>query len=191
MKRLVLAILSFFATWPILFGLFHLTAKHSISSTVPARFPFLVFTSGAGRPSVHVVYQEQLAAFLMRQPASTFLIPDGADDFYRGELARQSRHGRHDFDTRSADPWVAIFEVKRLDGARQAVRLDATWDDDRINVGWYEATERAVRPIAYRHYFGPGLFMKAGMAALVLHAVFWGILVFVSFVRSRQPDRNA
>jgi hypothetical protein len=151
---------------------------------LPAKFPILVVTHDGAKRSyeAEIVYKESLDAFLASHPSYTFLVPEGLDESLQKEIYSRCRCSpgyrgdRYDW---QAGHWFAHFKVERRSKDRQSLRVECTWDDDRKNVGWYEATDKEVIPKSYLFYFGPGVAIYEGTRALFIAALIWLITLFI------------
>lgn len=150
--------------------------KEPIKDEIPAKFPLIVVTK---RPELHAtaVYFEDLPKFQRTNPGSSFVIPDDMENFLRKQVQENVRAKSNDFDESSSIPWSASFRVESRSQGQQVIEAQCTWDDDRVNTGWYEATANGFRPLAYQRFFGPGLCFKFGAPCLLLGLILAWLIV--------------
>ena len=108
-------------------------AKVAVTGTPPETFPVLVLTGSPGASKAEVVYARELPAFLREHPTHSFLVPPGEEHAVADQL--QALQG---------------FSVRQLGQGRQLLEVVAPWNDDVINVGWYEATSSGFTPKSYK-----------------------------------------
>lgn len=163
------------ATCGIAMNLQDRALKQQVSGETPPMFPILVITpQGVGSGlRADIVYQRDLPQFLENHPEFSYLVPPGQEEVLNSQLRGRSRAGRNppDFNAESGDPWQAHFRVEQLSEGRQNLEVFSTWDDDRMNTGWYEATDKDILPQYHSSYFGPG----TGFNAFFLTALVWGV----------------
>jgi hypothetical protein len=159
----------FIISFSILFGIADASKKRDIDSEVPAVFPIIVMTSGMAQ----VVWKGELSSFLQEHPDYSFLVPLNKVDECRGRIQSNTRSNQRplNFDQLSPIPWSADFTVKQLSDGRQSFEVNATFDDDRMNIGWYEATEKEIFPKYHKFYFGPGLVLGLLPIAAIITGV--------------------
>ncbi|GAG56019.1 unnamed protein product, partial [marine sediment metagenome] len=103
---------------------------------------------------------------LAKNSPYSFIIPQGQENF----LSRQI----------SQNPPVyggsklrdASFKVTPLDESRQLVKV-SVWDSDRVDVVWYEATDKAVIPKHFLHYSENGYYLVCQLKALAAAIIVW------------------
>lgn len=124
-----------------------------LTGEIPSSLPIIV-SSG---PTVEIVWGDQFDDFKQKHPDYSLLVPPGKESWYKEEIRNNTRAaGRIGKDL----PWDAHFEVETIGEGRQMFKVDATWDEDRVNYCEYEATEKEIFSRAYKFYFGPGVAMK-------------------------------
>jgi hypothetical protein len=153
-------------TFLVVFGAWHYLSKRPVDGAMPANYPIVAMAGGRAR----IVWGAQLEQFERQHPDYSFLVPIEQATQLRDELAAstRSRQGGVQAEAGAAVPWYAWFEVRDLAAGRQSFRVDASMDDDRENVGWYEATAREIFPRYHRSYFGPGRVILVGIVAAVV-----------------------
>ena len=160
-------------TWLVLFltlfGSWHYWSKEPVRGPMPAKYPIVAMADGRAG----IVWGADLEPFKQQHPDYCFLVPIEQLEPLREELASQTRSHQQPIgiELDPDAPWDAWFEVKQLDSGRQAVMVDASNDDDRENVGWYEATAQEIHPQYYRHYFGPGRVIVVAAGATILTVI--------------------
>ena len=163
--------------------------KHEVHGELPGYFPIVVVTPGQAQ----IVWKENLATFIEEHPDYSFLVPPDKIEKYREQVRDNVRANQTpvNFDQSSPIPWDADFEMHSLSHGRQGFKVDATFDDDRMNVGWYEATDKEIFPTYHKFYFGPGLVL--GLAPIVIGVTIlsWivGGFAFKYFQRRRARAR--
>lgn len=160
--------------------------KETISDT----FPVLVITRSPKSAEYHartLLYRD-LKTYLAKQENYTFLVPAGMDEQLNAELEKNSRASKDppNFDWDSIDPWWAYFEAKRLSDERQYLEVYHTWDDDRDNTGWYEATANEIYPKYHQHYFGPSVVLLMVPVSFLITCALWIAFVLVLKLRRRR-----
>ncbi len=157
----------------------------AVDQNIPEMFPMLiVYPQTTGRSlSVKPIYHKDYSLLLQNEKNFSFLIPIGTEDKINELLKQQSRGYKRpmDFNTESESPWEARVTVERTENGKQAIRFFETWDDDRINIGWYEASDKTFVPKRYLFYFGPAASTPAIFYALVL---FFALLVAKALYKS-------
>lgn len=163
--------------------------KKAVGWPPPDMFPIVVLTPETDGVEPHIVYYKDLEAFRKTHPKMTFLIPSGSETALNQRLDQKSRYRRDDFDSASPDPWSAEFKVRRISPTQQFLEVSATWDDDRENIGWYEAEGQAIHPRQHQFFFGPGVVMGSCLSASAITAAVGVLLTAVAVVwtRRRRP----
>jgi hypothetical protein len=176
----------------ILFMRFFLKDYKKVSvtgETIPELFPVLVITPDPGSDVYHAktVYYKDLNGYLVEHPDYSFLVPDGWDEPLNAELKQNSRASKEppDFTWESPDPWWAFFEVERLSDERQYLEVYHTWDDDRVNTSWYEATTKEIFPRHHQLYFGPGIALNMIPICFFITCALW-IATFFTYKLIRK-----
>lgn len=161
-----------------------------VGPKAPDQFPIVVVTrTSSGQPSATVIFNEKLAEFLSRNPDASYLIPLEHRDQLRAAIEAFTRsHGIAD----APLDW-ATFEVRALGNGRQELQVEGRPDDDIVNTGWYEATDKTFIPLRHRFYFGPGMglgFMLIVVpVAVVLNLAGW-LLGFRILRRRRRGSSS-
>ena len=190
---IVLLPISFIAVFmSLFFFLAEVRFKQPVLDTVPRMFPLLVLVPGEpdGQLRGRIVYHKDIEEFLEEHPEHTFLIPEEQEEAINNQLDQDSRYHRRDFDWQSPYPWHASFQVEQREPGRQKLKVSATWDDDRVNIGWYEATDQDFTPTQYQFFFGPGLVMRVFMESVVITIVLWLVAwILLWLIRRRRRKR--
>jgi hypothetical protein len=138
---------------------------------IPATFPIIVVWEENQALAARALYYKDLPQFVEEKPNVSYLIPQDKEEEIRQIIYNSCRAIKEppDFNQGSPDPWSASFIVKDVlpDGS-QHIRASCTWDDDRVNVGLYKATETEVVPLKYLYEFGPGVTMILMPIAFIL-----------------------
>lgn len=172
-KKLLLALLipvSFIVILYITLLFMVAQSKHPVGAIVPQNFPVLVITQIEDRQySPQMVLWGDLQDFLNKNPQYTYLVPEGMEDVFNKDIQSKCQA----YSRRNTDRWwSASFMVKRLANGRQSLEVHCTWDDDVINEGWYEATDKEIFPKYYRVY-SQHLLFRAFFVTFFLTALFW------------------
>lgn len=141
--------------------------KREINRDLLVFFPVIVVTSGRA----HVVYHSELDAFFQQHPDSSFLVPISKVGEYRNQIQSNTRSVTGTLDRSSQSLWSADFTVEQLAGNKQSIEVYASGDDDSINVGWYQATDKEIFPHYHKFYFGPGLGLMVLPIAVLMTAL--------------------
>ena len=146
-------------------------------------FPILIITPGGkdGTYKAQIVYKKDLNSFIENNQEYTYLVPEDSEGRRDKEILQFPRSG---------DQWHAAFTVEESVDGRRSAKVECTWDDDRVNIGWYEATDKEIFPKHYQFYFGPGLVMRAFPIAFALDVTVW-VAVFVARRRSKKRRINS
>ena len=106
-----------------------------------------------------VVLGNDLKQFLKDHSDYSLLIPEHQTDKFQSQVESNIRAAESppNFDNTSDRPWAAFFTVQTIAPDKQAFKVAATWDDDWMNVGWYEASNKEIFPQYHTKYFGPSL----------------------------------
>jgi len=147
-----------------------------VTDAIPEMFPLLiVYPPTNSQPlSIKPIYYKNFNETLIQNRNYTFNIPEGKEAEINKLLKEQSRAFMkpRDFNWESENPWEAHIIVEKSENGKQAIRFFETWDDDRENVGWYEANGTKFTPVKHRLYFGGGggilAFLGSILAFLIL-----------------------
>jgi len=151
--------------------------KSKVEGNIPYHFPVVVRNNDRAQ----IVWGYNLIEYLKEHPDSSFLIPEHQTDKFKVQVNSntQANLASSNVDSESGRPWDAFFTVKTIAPGKQTLKVYATWDDDVMNVGWYEATDREIFPQHYTTYFGPSLaFLEAPVAGLITLAI-WIIVPYL------------
>ncbi len=164
--------------------------------TIPELFPILVITPGHAPDEYRAktVFYKDLNDYLAKNRNYTFLVPAGKDEELNEELKQNSRASRTppSFDWESPEPWWAFFEAERLSDGRQYLEVYHTWDDDRDNTSWYEATDKEVFPRYHQLYFGPGVVLAVTPISFLINCALWiASLSAYRLFRKKADARNS
>lgn len=172
--KVITAVMLFYAVNMLIFHLVEGRFKKEVGADIPAIFPVLVITRDVQPDSyrAQIIEYRQFAQFKEEHPRYSLLVPQGKEQGLRKQIIARNRSRRNDTSWDSPDPWEATFHVKQISPSRQAFEVHSTWDDDRVNIGWYEATEKELFPKFHMFYFGPGI-------VLPLFPVSLGITIFI------------
>jgi hypothetical protein len=163
--------------------------KEEVINDIPRLFPILVITPSKEGNDIEgqIIYKEKLDEFLANNREYTFLVPQGQAEKLNQVFLQKCRMRTGGYDWDSPIPWYEYFKVKQVENNRQQLEVFCTWDDDRVNVGWYETDGKEIFPKFYKFYFGPGvcfIVLPLGFAANVF---IWGIgLYFYKRYRKRR-----
>ena len=164
-------------------------ARVAVNFPPPEAFPLLVLTEDHGYLTPHIVYFARFENFKREHPEYSLYVPPNAVGRLNGELDRRSRyHGGGS----SEDPWFARFTVRQLSSDHELIQVEATWDDDRKNVGWYEVESKAFRPRFHKFYFGPGVALVSCSEAtlqVLVPSIFVAAVAFIT--AQRRKGRRA
>lgn len=163
----------------------HQQARKEVQGTLPALFPVLVIADE--RPQI--VWGDKLEEFKAAHPDYSFLVPPEKVAAYRQQIEAnvRARQSPPNFDWGSELPWSASFKIEGHANGRQQLLVDATFDDDRMNMGWYEATEKEILPRYHTLYFGPGQILGTFPIAILITAA---ILIVVRIVYRHKTSGN-
>jgi hypothetical protein len=155
-----------------------------VEGSIPGAFPLVVRVG----EKAQVVWGDDLNQYLNDHSNYSLLIPEHQTDKFQSQIKSNIRAAESppNFEKRSDLPWDAFFTVHTIAPDKQAFKVYATWDDDWMNVGWYEATDKEIFPQYHTYYFGPGLaFIHLPIAAAITTAL-W---LIVSRLIRRHPRR--
>jgi hypothetical protein len=167
--------------------------KVPVGSRIPSIFPVLV-VSGGDKPGDYrakVVYHEDLQEYLKTLPSYSYLVPEGQEKSLNRYL-KDSLHGKAwTFDDQQGWMDPGWFSAKTLPGGRQLLEVHRSFDDDRVNVGWYIADVKSFRPTYYQFYFGPRLVLRAFPQSLLANGILWVVLYGVYWWIRRTRVRQS
>lgn len=175
---IVLFFTTFFTVNSFFFKAEEEQTKKIVGSDIPASFPILVVTQDFANKNykVDIIYFSKLPNFKKENPNYSFLVPQGYDD----KLNKELHHKSQLYDYNKGEYWNAAFKVERLKNGKQFLEVEYDEDDDRKNIGWYEATEKDVFPKYHKSYFGPGLSLGILPKSFAITALIWvvGFLIY-------------
>jgi hypothetical protein len=148
--------------------------KSKVDGNIPDTFPVVVRAGDEAQ----IVWGNDLKQYLKDHPNYSLLIPEHQTNKFQSQIKSNIRGAKSppDFDKTSDRPWDASFTVHTIAPDKQAFKVYATWDDDLMNVGWYEATDKEIFPQYYTLYFGPGLAFTHIPIALTITTALWLIV---------------
>lgn len=167
---------------PMLFGLtddvFSTSRLQAYASFLPfgslaAAFGWL--TKYGGLQTDDPDFPEAKRAVKKERPNHSFLIPEDQTGKFKGQIESNIRaiQSPSNLESNYSLPWEASFTVKTIAPGKQAFKVYATWDDDWMNVGWYEATDKEIFPQHYTSYWGPGLAVTRLPIVGLISAAIW------------------
>jgi hypothetical protein len=147
--------LTFIVVCALMIGDLTESGKSKVDGHIPGVFPVVVRVEDKAQ----IVWGDDLNQYLEEHPNYSLLIPENQTKKFQSQINSNIRGAQSppSFDTRSDLPWDAFFTVQTIAPGKQAFKVYATWDDDRMNVGWYKATDKEIFPLYHTLYFGPGL----------------------------------
>ncbi len=140
-----------------------------LAGEIPDHFPVLVcWPQRGGAWNARILYYRDLADFRKRTVGVTFQIPEGQEAQVRATLAAhcRARTGK------ATDPWIADFRVEP-GPAGALLRVEGSFEDKYVNVGWYTAGAYAIRPVRHMFYYGPALLMAVFPLAFLMALALW------------------
>jgi len=155
----------------------------NITNKVPNLFPvFVVSSSGkSGDLIPAIVFYENLQKYLKAHPDYSYTVPTDKVEQLNKYLKK------YNYDSGFG---VGRFSVTTNNG-KQLFRVDGTWDDDRVNIGWYEATPKTFTPKRYCWYFAPGYsvvyLVLITIVNVIMSLLFYGLLQIYYY---HQRKRN-
>ncbi len=173
--------LSVFVTFAVtelfLMARVHKQARKEVHGTLPNSFPVLVLADERPR----IVWGDKLEEFKAAHLDYSFLVPPEKEAEYRQQIEAnvRARQSPPSFEWDSELPWSASFKIEGHANGRQQLMVDATFDDDRMNIGWYEATEKEILPRYHTLYFGPGHVLGTFPVAVLITAAIWIVVRIV------------
>jgi len=162
--------LTFIIVYTLLIGDLTERGKSKVDGEIPDYFPVVVRVEDKAQ----IVWGRYLGQYLKDHPDCSLLIPENQTDKFKSQIKSNIRGAQSPptIDTSSDLPWDAFFNVRTIAPGKQAFKVYATWDDDKMNVGWYEATDKEISPQYHSLYFGPGLaFTHFPIAAMITAAL--------------------
>src|SRR3989344_2095813 len=141
----------FYLTATLVFKYLEKKNTKLVTDAIPEMFPLLiVYPPTNSQPlSIKPIYYKNFNETLIQNRNYTFNIPEGKEAEINKLLKEQSRAFMkpRDFNWESENPWEAHIIVEKSENGKQAIRFFETWDDDRENVGWYEANGTKFTPV--------------------------------------------
>jgi len=163
--------------------------KSKVDEGIPGAFPVVVLVEDKAQ----IVWGDDLNQYLKDHPNYSLLIPEHQTDKFQSQIKSNIRGAQSppNFDKSSSLPWDAFFTVQTIAPGKQAFKVYATWDDDVVNVGWYEASEREVFPQYHTSYRGPRLvFVEAPIAGLITMAIWIIVPYLIRRFRGKYQQRS-
>lgn len=161
--------------------------KRVVNENIPALFPVLVLISdhtGSVRP--YVVFHRDMNRVINLHSSYTYTVPNGQVDHINDDLARRTE------DNDIVD--AAILEVRNNKDGSQFIKVQGSWDDDHVNIGWYTSSNRRYTPLFYQTYFGPGLVLLVFTSSTFITAIIYLIVIYVvtrvGQIRLVHPTQN-
>jgi hypothetical protein len=148
--------------------------RSKVEGNIPDLFPIVVRVDDRAQ----IVWGYNLTQYLNEHPESSFLIPEHQTDKFKAQINANTRAkpALSNIDSESCRHLDAFFNVKTIGPGKQAFKVFATCDEDTMNVGWYEATDKEVFPQYHTLYFGPTLAFKEGPIAALITLAIWIIV---------------
>lgn len=165
----------------------------NIKDNIPDWFPVLVIIPGKDNQlDCGIVYYRRWKDLLKKSSESdkklfTYLVPKGKEKILHDKIFKKNQSNQKylTYDDDSPDLWFAVFnafkanpqfadfKVDYLSDGRQLLKVECTWDSDRVNVGWYEATDKHIFPKKYLYYFGPDVALRTIIFSFILTSITW------------------
>ena len=168
-------------TWFLILVLIALNStefgKRKVEGNIPDIFPVVVRVND----TAEIVWGCNLTQYLKEHPDCSFLIPEHQIERFKSQVKSNTRAGRasSNSDSKSSELWDAVFTVNTIAPGKQSFAVYATVDDDVMNVGWYEATEREVFPQHHMSYRGPRMVFIEGPIAGLINLAIWIIVPYL------------
>ena len=151
--------------------------KSKVDGRIPGAFPVVVRVGDKAQ----IVWEDHLDQYLKDHPDYSLLIPEQQTDKFQSQIKSNIRatDSPPNFDKTSDRRWDAFFTVQTIAPDKQAFKVYATWDDDFMNVGWYEATDKKIFPQYHTEYFGPRLAITHLPIATGITLAIWIIVPYL------------
>lgn len=159
-----------------------------VGKKVHGTFPVLVVTRSHQHYRARIVFYWALQHYLKTLHSYSFTVPPGLSRQLNKELAVAPLEERS---TTSRMFGMGSFSVRQLSRSVQLLEVKGTWDDDTVNVGWYEARSTGIHPTYRLRYFGPGQVLRALPASILVTLVLWVITLLVLLRRRHRTERQA
>jgi hypothetical protein len=163
--------------------------KRKVEGNIPDVFPVVVRVGDKAQ----IVWGDHLDQFLKDHPNYSLLIPEHQIDRFKSQIKSNTRAGgaSSNSDSKYSELWDAAFTADSIAPGKQAFVVYATGDDDWMNVGWYEATEREVFPQHHMSYRGPRMvFVEAPIAGLITLAIWIIVPYLIRRFRGKYQRRS-
>jgi hypothetical protein len=122
-----------------------------IEGAIPPTFPVVIlFAQPDATRVARALYFSDVPWDRVGRDLSVSIPPD-ALSLINASLCQQTR-SRECNDPHHPLAYTATVEVLSVSGRSQVVRSELNWERDRKNVGWYEVTNNAVRPLRYQNF---------------------------------------
>lgn len=176
----VLAVAGIVGVTKVLVDLATSQLRVRVSDPVPDMFPVLVVSRDNGESHARIVFSWAVPLYVRHLRNYSFEVPMAERDRLAAEVERRTAVDYLRASGRPDKPafGVGCFEVEKSSSGWQMLRVEGTWDDDRLNIGWYNASGKNVRPLYYLSYFGPGQVLRVLPLSILVNAFMWvGIVV--------------
>ncbi|HKQ80007.1 MAG TPA: hypothetical protein VJ810_40320 [Blastocatellia bacterium] len=163
--------------------------KRKVEGDIPYLFPVVVRIDDRAQ----VVLGHNLTQYLKEHPDYSFLIPEHQTAKFKDQINSNTRANlaSSNIESESGRPLDAFFTVKTIAPGKQALKVYATWNEDVMNVGWYEATDKEAFPQHHTTYFGPSLAFKEAPIAVLITLAIWIIVPrLIRRLRQRRQRRH-
>ena len=165
--------------------------KREVGSVIPDGFP--VFVSANDGTDSFIVLHGEMAAFLKSHKDHSYIVPDTnlrSINEYLVLYKDESPTGDTKANSVPYDgPVASVLEVKINADGSQEVKVEGSYDDDHVSIGWYTAREHEYKPHYYQAYFGPGLVIKALGKVFLITTVLYS-LAMVLWIRYRNRRKS-
>jgi nitrate reductase NapE component len=157
----------------------------TVGEDIPALFPVVVrYGHADGAGEARIVFHRHLEAFMEQVPNPTFRVePEEAASLKKGlpslHQVMATPHEERHFG-------AGGFEVEDLGNGRQRFEVSGTWDDDRVNKGWYETDGQTIEAQRYVVYFGPGIALMYSPIIVIASLGFWAFAMWLWERRRRR-----